>query len=169
LRTKPRIVFTQSLKTRKEVPGMNSMRRVNWHSLIALGLLLVVVVACNRSRRSSSTSSPAETKVAETAPAGQITAEDLFQEYQKDKDAADRKYKGQVITVTGTIDKTKIGPSGNPYATMKTSSLVLRVQFLFKKNDESAVMQLTEGQRATIRGTVFGRVGNVVLQDCVIQ
>jgi hypothetical protein len=150
---------------------MNPIRKLNWNALLALGLMVVVVAACSRGRKSSSspTSNARETNASEPAAPGELTADALFEEYQKDKDAADRKYKGQVITVSGTVDKIKIGPSGNPYVTMKTSSLVLRVQFLFKKSDESALSRLSEGQRATIRGKVYGRVGNVLLQDCVIQ
>jgi putative nucleic acid binding protein len=144
---------------------MKSSGTLNWNSVLAIGLMLVVVGACTRTKKSSSSSS-SETKAADTAPPGQLTAEALFEEFQKDKDAAERKYKGQVVTVTGTVDKVKIGPSGNPYVLMKTSSLILRVQFLFKKADESAVAALKEGQKATIRGRVHGRIGNVVIEDC---
>ena len=73
------------------------------------------------------------------------------------------------MTVTGTVDQVKIGPSGKPYVTLKTSSLVLRVQCLFQKDDESAVSQLSEGQRVIFRGKVYGRIGNVLLDDCQIQ
>jgi putative nucleic acid binding protein len=148
---------------------MTSFRGIHWNFVIALGLMFVVVAACNRSRKSSLPSGPRETKAAEAAPSGELTAEALFQEYQKDKEAADRKYKGQLVTVTGTVDKVKIGPSGDPYVTMKTSSLVLRVQCLFKKTDESTVARLQEGQPATLRGKVYGRIGNVVLDSCQIQ
>lgn len=147
---------------------MNSSGTLNWNSVLAVGLMLVVVAACSRTKKSSSSSSSSETKAADSAVPGQLTAEGLFEEFQKDKDAADRKYKGQVVTVTGTVDKVKIGPSGNPYVLMKTSSLILRVQFLFKKADESAVSALKEGQKATIRGRVHGRIGNVVIEDCEV-
>ena len=146
---------------------MNSRGTLNWKSVLAIGLMLVVVAACTRTKKSSSSSSPSETNTDSAAP-GQLTAEALFEEFQKDKDAAERKYKGQVVTVTGTVDKVKIGPSGNPYVLMKTSSLILRVQFLFKKADESAVSALKEGQKATIRGRVHGRIGNVVIEDCEV-
>lgn len=148
-----------------------NLNKVNWNSLVALGLMFVVVAACSNLRKRSSdspTSNARETRASESAAPGQISAEDLFQEFQKDKDAAERKYKGQMVTVTGTIDKVKIGPSGNPYVLMKTSSLVLRVQFLFDKSNEAALSQLKEGERVTIRGRVFGRIGNVVIDDCEI-
>lgn len=147
---------------------MNPRGKVNWNFVFALGLMFVVVAACNRGRKSSPPR-PSETTAPETSAPGQLTAQALFDEYDKDKDAADRKYKGQVITVTGTIDKVKIGLSGKPYVTLKTSSLILRVQCLFQKDDESAVSELSEGQQVTFRGKVYGRIGNVLLDDCQIQ
>lgn len=149
---------------------MDLTKRVDLNTVLALGLMFVVVAACSRGRKTSSspTSNARETSASESAAPGQITAQELFDAYQEDKDAADEKYKGQVITVSGTIDRVKTGPSGDPYVTMKTSSVVLRVQFLFKKSDERAVFELKEGQQATIRGTVYGRIGNVLLRDCEI-
>ena len=91
-------------------------------SLLALALLVIVVLGCGRSRKTSTTNSN-QNSPASSAPmsADEIAAEDLFAEYQKDKDAADNKYKGKTIVVRGTVDTSKVD-STNPYITMKTSS-----------------------------------------------
>jgi hypothetical protein len=135
-------------------------------SLLALALLVIVVLGCGRSRKTSTANSN-QNSPASSAPmsADEISAEDLFAEYQKDKDAADNKYKGKVIVVRGTVDTSKVD-STNPYITLKTSSLILRVQCIFSKSDSSTVSGLTKGQTVRVRGKVFGRIGNVVLQDC---
>jgi hypothetical protein len=142
-------------------------KKVNLDSVVALVLMLVVVVACTRSNRTVS-SNTAESGNTQSSSAEEMTADALFDEYQKDKEAADQKYKGKVLTITGTVDNVKVGASGNPYVTMKTSNLILRVQFLFKKKDESAVSRLRQGDHATIRGRLSGRIGNVLLEDCEV-
>lgn len=141
--------------------------KINLNSVLALGLMLAVIVACTRSRKTGSSNSTESSKTESSAP-GEMTADALFDEYQKDKEAADRKYKGKVLTITGTVDTVKVGLSGNPYVTMKTSNLILRVQFLFKRKDESALSRLRKGDQATIRGRVSGRIGNVLLEECEV-
>ena len=145
---------------------MKMTKKLNLDSVVALGLLLLVVVACTRSNRTSSNT--AGSGNSQSSSSDEMTADALFDEYQKDKVAADQKYKGKVLTITGTVDIVKVGLSGNPYVTMKTSNLVLRVQFLFKKKDESALSRLRKGDQATIRGRVSGRIGNVLLEDCEV-
>ena len=145
---------------------MSMNRKLNLDSVLALVLMLLVVAGCSRTRRSEPSVNTGESDSKEGAASNELTAEALFNEYQKDKAAADKKYKGQVLVVTGTVDNVKIGPSGKPYVTMNTSNLVLRVQFLFDKKYENAVSQLRKGQKVTIKGRVYGRIGNVILEDC---
>jgi len=147
---------------------MSISRKRNPDSALAVVLMLLVVFGCSKTRKNGPPVNSAGSDSNESAASNEITAEALFDEYQKDKAAADRKYKDQVLVVTGTIDMVKIGPSGNPYVTMNTSSLILRVQFLFDKKHESAVSQLKKGQKATIKGRGYGRIGNVMLKDCEI-
>lgn len=146
---------------------MKLTEKVNLNSVLALLLMLVVVMACTRSNRNSS-SNTAGPSTSQSSSSDEMTADALFDEYQKDKAAADQKYKGKVLTITGTVDSVKMGASGNPYVLMKTSNLILRVQFLFKKKDESALSRLRKGDQATIRGRVSGRIGNVLLEDCEV-
>jgi hypothetical protein len=146
---------------------MRMTRKLNLDSALALALMLLVVLGCSKLRKSEpSTNSSRSNSNESTTSSNEITAEALFEEYQKDKIAADKKYKDQEVIVTGTVDAVKVGPSGNPYVTMNTSSLILRVQFLFDKKHESAVMKLRKGQKATIKGRGFGRIGNVMIKDC---
>jgi hypothetical protein len=149
---------------------MRMNRRLKLDSALALALMLLVVLGCSKLRKGDSptNSSNSNSNQSTASSSDEITAEALFDEYQKDKIAADKKYKDQELIVTGTVDMVKIGPSGNPYVTMNTSSLILRVQFLFDKKHESAVMKLRKGQKATIKGRGFGRIGNVMIKDCEI-
>ena len=141
-------------------------RKLNLNSFVALLVLVFVVLGCGRMRKSSSSpSNQGSSPASRPAAPGEIAAEDLFNEYQQDKDAAESKYKGKTIVVRGTVDTMK-SETGNPYITMKTSSLILRVQCIFPKSEASAVSALTKGQSVRVRGRVFGRIGNVVLQDC---
>jgi hypothetical protein len=154
-----------SYSSRKETP-MSKNSKLSVNSFLAVLLLLAVVLGCGRMRKTQPTpSNEGNAPLRERTAPGEIAAEDLFAEYQKDKNAADTRYKGKVITVKGTVDTMKT-ETGNPYITMKTSSLILRVQCIFPKGDASTVSGLTKGQTVRVRGKVFGRIGNVVLQDC---
>lgn len=145
---------------------MSKNLKLSVNSFLAVLLLLAVVLGCGRMRKTTPTpANEGNAPIRERPAAGEIAAEDLFAEYQQDRDAADTKYKGKVITVRGTVDATK-AETGNPYITMKTTSLILRVQCIFPKSDAAAVTGLTKGQTVRVRGKVFGRIGNVVLQDC---
>lgn len=145
---------------------MKRDRKLSLNFFIALLLLLIVILGCNRGRRTSSTNSNRQSSAAsENATPDEIAAEDLFNEYQKNKKAADEKYKGKTVVVRGAVDKTKVG-TDNPYITLKTSSLILRVQCIFSSRDNNAVSGLETGQTVRVKGRVFGRIGNVVLQDC---
>lgn len=142
--------------------------KLNLNSLLAVLLLVFVVLGCNRSRKTTNSNSNQNSSSSSAPLSGdEIAAEDLFDEFQKDKDAAESKYKGKVIVVRGTVDTTKTEGT-SPYITMKTSSLILRVQCIFPKSETSAVSGLSKGQTIRVRGKVFGRIGNVVLQDCEV-
>jgi hypothetical protein len=145
---------------------MSKNLKLSVNSFLAVLLLLAIVLGCGRMRKTPPPSSNQGNAPLPERPApGEIAAEDLFAEYQQDREAADTKYKGKVIAVRGTVDTIK-AETGNPYISMKTASLILRVQCIFPKGDASTVSGLTKGQTVRVRGKVFGRIGNVVLQDC---
>lgn len=96
-----------------------------------------------------------------------MSAEDLYAEYDADREAANNKYKGKTLTVNGRIDTISSGPSGNSYVLLKSANSLLGVQCIFN-GSPSSLGQLRKGERATFRGEVFAKIGNVVLRNCEV-
>ena len=112
-----------------------------------------------------SVSAAAETKPAmsEQTPI-LITAEDLYKEYEANEIAADRKYKGKLLKISGTIRD--IGKTlGEPHinlATGKFSNQVI-VYFPDKKYDDR-LAQYSTGDNIEVTGTCKGEtLGMVVI------
>src|SRR2546429_174237 len=69
---------------------------------LVLGALLLCM-ACSRPVKSSVTVAPSK-------PEATVTAEELLDEYQKNEIAADQKYKGKLVQVSGKVTEVKKAP-----------------------------------------------------------
>lgn len=104
-----------------------------------------------------------------TEPAIQVTPAQLFAEYEANDIAADRKYKGKVLQMTGTVDNISRDILDTIYVTLKAGNATFfRIQCFFDDGSEEAVAKLSSGQSLTIRGRCDGKFGNVMLKDCAI-
>lgn len=104
-----------------------------------------------------------------TEPAIQITPRQLFAEYEANDVAADRKYKGKVLQMTGTVDSISRDILDTIYVTLQAGNATFfRIQCFFDDSSEEAVAKLSSGQSLTIRGRCDGKFGNVMLKDCAI-
>lgn len=112
------------------------------------------------------TDSEAE-KVASEPSAYNLAAEQLYDEYDANKVAADMKYEGKIVTVTGRIES--IGKSSSAYIVIGGTGLS-GVQCSFPEGQYSAIARLAEGQLITAKGKVLGQlVGNVLVENCTLQ
>lgn len=132
-------------------------------------LSFVVLFCCGQSSRTptSNNSDSTSTPVTENAK-GEITISvgDLYNEYKADKAAADNKYKGKTLVVTGNYKQLSVSRS---ILLISDKKDVLGVQCLFKDDQQNRVKSLSDGQTITVKGVCYGRVGNILLQDCSIQ
>lgn len=102
-------------------------------------------------------------------PAIQVTPGQLFAEYEANDIAADRKYKGKVLQMTGTVDTISRDLLDTIYVTLKAGNATfVQIQCFFDDGSEDAVAKLSSGQSLTIRGRCDGKFGNVMLKDCAI-
>lgn len=103
--------------------------------------LVLLVMAC-----ASSTPLPAA-----YGPAIKIDAASLFAEYDKDDIAADQKYKGKQLEVTGTITAFGSDLFGNPTVLFSIDDKrMLGVLATFGKDKADAIAALSAGQKITI-------------------
>jgi hypothetical protein len=133
------------------VPVKYSFRAL---SVACLGLL----VGCMESQKSAD-------QTAQESPAYRIGADALYAEYQANQVAADQKYKGQVVVVSGTIRDIGKDLMDQPYIQLGKSAL-LGVKCTFVKSDSSPIANLQKGQSVTVKGRVAGQIVDVMIKDC---
>ncbi|MEZ6126821.1 MAG: hypothetical protein R3C49_27205 [Planctomycetaceae bacterium] len=99
----------------------------------------------------------------------QISANQLFAEYEANDIAADKKYKDQILEVSGSVGDISRDILDNIYVTLKTGEYKLfSIQCFFADDFEDRAAELRPGQYLRIRGRCDGKFGNVMLKDCII-
>lgn len=107
------------------------------------------------------------------APDYILSADQLIQEYKNNEFAADNKFKGKTVLISGKIrDISKrfgtpiIKIGGNEYLDGLDS-----VRCVFTKDDEPSLARLYKGQYGKIKGKVTGLTftDNVQVEDCTLQ
>jgi len=120
-----------------------------------------------------------------------LSTNQLYSEYSTNEVAADKKYKGKVVIVSGIIKEIGMVHKDIPWLyrvslyVMTGSSKVYDedIPYLYigdgiicchAKSDESLIAHLSQGQQVTIKGTVIGKVNVkdeffVYLVNCYLQ
>ena len=103
------------------------------------------------------------------APSYTLTADQLYSDYESNETAADSKYKGRIVVISGTIQDMGIDLMNNAYIVIGGEGSLDGAQCSFAKDQKSAVALLSRGQNVTVKGLVLGKMGNVVLYNCTLQ
>lgn len=125
-----------------------------------VGVVLAVLYTTNGEPVPTPTPSPTPTPTpTPTCEAGVIcvTAKQLCDDYAANEIAADHKYKGQILEVSGTIDEIMRLPlTDEPFLTLYCG-LIVDVWCYFDKADESLMLQVVEGDYVSVRGECAGK------------
>lgn len=97
----------------------------------------------------------------------QLQSVELYWEYEMNSIAADVKYKGKVLSVTGVIMDIGRDIYGHAYILL-FGNPPFGVQCFFPKHNESMIAQLTIGEEVTVLGVCDGYIVNVILTGCEI-
>ena len=131
-------------------------------SLGLLGVLLVLALG--------SVDTEEDTKKVQTqAPAYKVTASTLFAEYKANEVAADTKYKGKVVIVSGVIQDIGKDVMDEAYIVIGGQGFLDGVQCTFTESQNASVARLAKGQSVTVKGEVSGKMGNVLVSKCSLQ
>jgi hypothetical protein len=100
-----------------------------------------------------------------------VTALSLTAEYNANAIAADLKYKGKVVRVTGRARDIGRDLLQQPYVVLQGSNEYLGgVQCFFTASDEVTLARMSKAATYTIQGTCSGTIlGNVLLKDCSVR
>jgi hypothetical protein len=108
-------------------------------------------------------------KVASEAAAFDLSADQLYSEYDANQVAADAKYKGKVVSITGSISDIGKDVTDTAYVIIGGTGILNGAQCMFPKGQESLIGNLSKGQQVTAKGEVSGKIGNVLVRNCTIQ
>ena len=103
------------------------------------------------------------------APDYILSANQLYREYQNNEVAADIKYKGKIVLVSGTIHDISKDILGKPFIVIGGSGFFDGAQCSFTRNQESVLGRLSKGQHVKIKGKVSGKFGHVQVENCTLQ
>ncbi|WP_233238654.1 hypothetical protein [Bordetella sp. LUAb4] len=119
---------------------------------------------------SASTSAHAAPAQATPAPAAanapEVAATVLYSDYQQSESAADRKYKGRTIKISGTVASVTAPANGDPYIELTAAdSAMPKVHLDFPKTASPRIAEVKKGQKIALPCVVQGLViGDPVLR-----
>ena len=102
----------------------------------------------------------------------EVTATELIAAYDENEVAADNKYKGQILTVTGVVGSIGKDIVDDAYVTLKDESSdysFTSVQCYFADDNLDDIAGLKEGDRVVIVGECSGGTMNVLLKKCDVN
>lgn len=98
-----------------------------------------------------------------------ISAKDLFKEYDENAVAADLKFKGKTLTVTGTVEDIDTDIMDDIYVSLEGDGYFGTVQCYISDSAINEVASLKKGSTVKIRGTCDGHFMGPILKNCTIE
>jgi hypothetical protein len=140
-----------------------------------MSVALAFALACNSKPGSGGSGNPGT--VGTTGPASGasaaadvvIDAKALLKEYKDNEVAADQKYKGKVLQITGVVGDIKKDFMDQIYVTVGTGAAfeLPMAQCFFDDSATAKAATLKKGDKVTIKGRVDGLMLNVLVKDSV--
>lgn len=133
-------------------------------------LAIIVIAASSGDGKSNNAGNGQGQEQAAAAPAVEVTARQLVADYDKNEIAADTKYKGHTLEVTGTVQSVGKDFLDVPYVSLASDNAIFGVQCYLNQDDAATVEEaskLTKGAKVTMRGEDVSKLGNVMLKNCV--
>lgn len=142
------------------------MRTVSTKKILLFGVILISVFTISGC---TETTTNTETSSVEPEQAILVNAHELIKEYEANEVAADNKYKGKNVIISGTIHDIGKDILDDPYITFASNDEMVftAVQCMFK--DKAEVANFAKGQKVTVTGRVDGKLMNVLLKDCELK
>lgn len=132
----------------------------NLSSAIAVSAFSLLAIA--------STEESVEEDISGKGPDITISANDLHAAYDDNEVAADTKYKGKIIQVSGTVEDIGKDITDTIYVTLAAGDeySMSSIQCFFADSHTEAAANLSKGDRVTIKGMGDGLMGNVLIRGC---
>jgi hypothetical protein len=107
-------------------------------------------------------------RIVEANPVERLSATLLWEDYQKDADAADRRYRGSAIVITGAPTEVGSGEPGQRFVRFVVADRKGAVRaYLLDEQAESILGSAKGAPRLTLKCFCQGLAGDIVLKSCV--
>ena len=104
-------------------------------------------------------------RITEAAPADKLSVDVLWKDYQADRKAADRRYWGKAIDVSGKVTSVeKAAPQRVMFELQAPNGVEAR---LLDDRAPAVLADAVVGERITLRCFCSGLSGNVILTSCI--
>jgi hypothetical protein len=133
--------------------------------VFSLGMIALFGVLAGGSADTDADTKSVQSKI----PSYTLSAENLYAEYKANEVAADMRYKGHVVVVSGRIDSIGKDIMDQAYVVIGGEGYLDGVQCTFTGSENLSVAQLSKGQLVTVKGEVSGKMGNVQVNNCKLQ
>lgn len=133
--------------------------------LMVVGMwLALALLCCGGDRRFS------PTPKTDIGPPMAVAAPVLVADYEANEVAADRKYKGQILEITGIVDSIGKDILDSMYVTLDSGEQfgITSVRCFFDESEENYLAALSKGRSLTVKGRCDGKFGNVLIKECEI-
>ena len=105
-----------------------------------------------------------------TAPEIAVSAEQLSADYRGDAAAADARYKGRLLKVSGVVDGIGKNIVNNAYLTLRTASMPVAVHAQLESSQTPRAATLARGDRVSLVCTGRGMTdGAPLVDECRLQ
>ncbi len=101
-------------------------------------------------------------------PGYKLTAIELFNEYSTNEEAANTKFLGKIIQVSGTIREINTEDSVYTIFILETEDMFSGVNCVLNDKYATQPKEILIGSEATIKGECSGMLIDVVLNNCVL-
>jgi len=140
-----------------------------WWFWAIIVVAVIGISSSGNSPKGGSSGPQTQASAEQQMPAIKVSAVTLAAAYKDNEVAADAKYKGQIVEVTGIVDSIGKDILDTPYITLSTTQYSFEnIQCMFSKTDEPELAAVTKGKSITLRGEVSGKVMNVQVNGCSI-
>ena len=144
-------------------------------AVVFVGLIVLGMIIGDDTKSAKVETTASNEPVQATAPAVAqpkeevitVGVEELCTSYEKNEVAADKKYKGKLIKITGKVDDIKKDILDDLYVTLKRQKdfELCQPQCFFDDEHEDQLANLNKGQTVTIIGRADGLFMNVIIRE----
>lgn len=120
-----------------------------WLAFCLVITIQYIMIGIGIYRDLHSSDTPAETSDSQAVI--KVTAQKLYEDYGSNEQAADERYKGKTLLVSGVIDSVGNGFGDKPYLTLESGSMLRSVRARLDLAESAKAMQLEKGQTVQIK------------------